>query len=254
MVEGAVLLWKWMIAALLGGGLVLRSFYALLEGEVEGWQAVLGMSLGLVLTVMAVSLAASLWYYPVLVSIILAGVVAYMLGAIESRIRERRMLEDDAARFLQAIEFDEKNAAAHAFLARVYRKQGKLQDAVGEYERAVELDPHDQEARSDLRYLLARMQQADGPIRCPRCETPFDAAGKTCPECGWSRSTIKGLRDVYASGALKRALLYGLSLTAGVGIISLLLGVSVEYTLTFLLVGWLAWVVLYFWWLLRDVV
>ena len=251
--QGALFI-KWLVAAISGGFLVLASFYAMLEREVEGWQGVLGMCLGVVLTALAISLAASPWYFPALTLMLFVGVLAYMLTLIDNRIRARRMIREDLARYREAIEFDDKNAAAHAFLGKLYRKQRRRREALAEYERAVELDPNDTESRSIVRALAEEVLGEPDLPRCPRCEAPLDPAAKTCLECGWSRSTVKGLRDVYASGWFKHTLLYAILISAGAWLLARILGTSVELTLTFLLVGWLVWLVLYFWWLLREMV
>jgi len=251
--EGAILLWKWMVALLVGGFLLIRSLYAMLEREVETWQGVAGMALGFSLTAVAISLAASPWYYPVVAAIILAAVVWQVGCVIAARIQQERMLEDDARRYREAIAFDAKNAAAHTFLAAVYRKQGRLHDAVSEYEIALQLDPQDAPVRHDLNTLLHELRGADTPSACPRCEAALDKSGKTCAQCGWSRSTVKGWREVHASGALKHGVIYGLLAGAAVWIVSLALGISAEFTLTFVLAAWLVLVVLFFYWVLRPV-
>ncbi|UCH33566.1 MAG: tetratricopeptide repeat protein [Armatimonadota bacterium] len=250
--EEAVLLGKWIIASFIGGGLILRSIYAILEREVETWQGILGISTGFALAAVAISLAASPWYYPVLLLIVMVGVVAHMLTVIDNRIRARRMLEEDEARCHEAIEFDDKNAAAHAFLAAVYCKQGRFAEAVSEYERAVELDPHDIETESRLTRLIAEIGERQELPVCPQCESPLDASGATCPECGWSRSTLKGLRDVYASGAVKQGLIYGVIVSTAIGVLSAILGVSMPFTFLVLFIGWLAVLVLFFRWIFRQ--
>lgn len=250
-VEGGVLLYKWLVASLLGGALVLRSIYAILEREIEAWQGLLGIAVGAALTSTAIALAKSPWYFPVLALIIVAGAAAYMLTLIDLRIRERRLLEQDEQRFREAIEFDEKNAAAHAFLARVYRKQGRLEEALRELENALALEPNEAQYRASLRALAAEIQTKPGAPSCPRCESALDE-GKTCPECGWSRSTIKGLRDIHQSGVLKRGLLYGMLVATGIGILGAIMRISLAFALTLLLAGWLVCGVLLFRWFLRQ--
>jgi len=252
--EGGVLLLKWLLAIAVGGALILRTVHALFEREIEVWQGLVALSVGIGLIVMAVSLALSPWYFPSLALTVLVVVIAYLGSIIETRIRWRRLLAEEEARYLEAIRFDDKNAAAHGYLASAYRQQGRLQEALDEYQRAIALDPNDPEWQAQLKALMVQIEETQAPLVCPRCEMPLDAAGKTCPKCRWSRSTLKGLRDVYAGGAVKRALIYGLLITAGVAVLARILGASVALTLTFLLVGWLACVVLYFWWLLRELV
>jgi len=251
-VQGGILLYKWLVASLVGGGLVLGSVYAILEREVEVWQGLVGILVGVTLTVIAVSLAMSPWYFSVLALIVLIGVIAHALRVMDTRIRERLMVEEDEQRFREAIEFDEKNAAAHAFLGRLYHREGRLQEALGELQRAAALDPNDARARSDLKALVEEMEARPAPPGCPRCESPLDASGKTCPQCGWSRSTVKGLRDIYAAGVLKRAVLYALLVSTGIGILGAILRIALAFTLTLLLVGWVVGVVLLFRWFLRQ--
>jgi tetratricopeptide (TPR) repeat protein len=248
-----ILFFKWLAASGLGGFLVIRSLHAMLDRDVETWQGLLGISTGVVLTVTAVSLATSPWYFPIVMFTALAATIAQTAGSVANRIRERQMLEEDAERFRAGIEFDEKNAAAHAFLAAVYRKQGRLKEAVAEYEIALALDPNDGASRANLKALAEQLQAREIVVRCPRCDTLLDAGRKSCPQCGWSRSTVQGLRELYTKGDLKRALIYSVLVTAGIGIYSLVFRVSLQLSLTVLLAGWLACVVLFFYWVVREV-
>lgn len=236
---GAVLLLKWMLAAGVVAPVVVRGVGAILERELEVWQALLTIGLGLSLTIAAIALALTPWYWPLLLLIVFVDVAIYMGQRLEDRARARRMAGEDIARYREAIEFDDKNAAAHAYLARVYRKQGRLAEAVTEFERAIELDANDAEARRDLKALVAEIQAVEAPPVCPRCQSPLDESGKTCPECGWSRSTAKGLRDVYSSGAVKQGLIWGIVVSTALGVVLTLLRVSIEFTLTLLIVGWI---------------
>jgi tetratricopeptide (TPR) repeat protein len=252
--KGGVLLLEWLFAIIVGGAFVVRVVHALFEREIEVWQGLVGICFGAGLTVMAISLALSPWYFPSLALIFLIAVTVYLGSLIEMRVRWRRLLAEEEARYLEAIRFDEKNAAAHGYLARVYRQQGRLEDALDQYQQAIALDPNDLEWPAKLKVLMAQIEEIQASPPCPRCEAPLDAAGKTCPKCGWWRSAVKGLRDVWASGAVKRGLVYGLVICAAVGVLARILGASVALTLTFVLVSCLAGVVLYCWWLLRELV
>ena len=249
---GAVLLLKWMLASAVVAPVVVRGVGAILEHDLEVWQGLASIGLGLSLGVVTIVLALTPWYWPLLLLIVLLDVAVYMGRHLEERVRARRMAEEDIARYREAIEFDEKNAAAHAYLARVYRKQGRLHDAIAEYEQALELDANDAEARRELKTLVAEVQAVEAPPKCPRCESPLDASGKTCPECGWSRSTIEGLRDVYASGVVKQGLIWGFVVSTAVGIALTLLRVSIEFTLTLLIVGWIVGFIFLMRWILHQ--
>ena len=51
--------------------------------------------------------------------------------------------QDDAAerRYLRAIELDPQSAAAMYYLGELYRRQGKLDDAISNFEQALAIDP-----------------------------------------------------------------------------------------------------------------
>jgi hypothetical protein len=248
---GAVLLAKWIVAAFVSGATILRVVGALIEREVEVWQGIVAISAAVVLTIMAISLAMTGWYLPILVCIVFLAVAVHTITIVDERLRAHRMQMEDIERYQKTIEFDEKNAAAHAYLARIYRKQGRFQEALAQYERAAALDPNDAEARRELKALIVQMQALEAAPACPQCESPLDPSGKTCPECGWSRSTIKGLRDVYASGGVKQGLIWGIVVSTAVGIVLTLLRISIQFTLTLLIIGWIIGFLFIMRWILR---
>jgi len=224
----------------------------MLEREIEVWQGLLGIGLAAAQTAVAVSLIGSIWYFPALLSIVGVFGIWHLLCTAASRRGEREMLEEDQRRCQRAIEFDHRNAAAHAFLAAVCRKQGRREEAAAEYEIAIGLDPRDTKTRHELKSLLREMQGLETAKRCPRCEGALDASGKTCPQCGWSCSTLKGLRDVWAGGAVKQGLLYGILVSTAVGVVGAVLRLSFEFTFGLLLGLWIVGLVLFLRWVLRE--
>lgn len=247
-----VLFVRFLIASLLGGGAAILTVHAMVEREVEVWQGLVVIGVVVGLTGTAISLASGPWFYLPLLCIILLFLIGHMARVLEVRVQEQQMLEDDVRRYREAIEFDARNAAAHAFLAAVYHKQGRLEEAIGEYEIAVELDPQDAKSRSRLKALARRLQEQPEFVRCPKCESELSAATKTCPKCGWSRAVVQGLREMRERGDFKRLLIAAIAVAFGIPVLSLLLRISIESTMTLLMLGWMVCVVFYFYWILRP--
>ena len=58
---------------------------------------------------------------------------------------------------MEAVELDPRDAAAHRLLGQIYRAAGLLANARRELETALQLDPRDEEASSELRGLGGRL-------------------------------------------------------------------------------------------------
>jgi tetratricopeptide (TPR) repeat protein len=74
--------------------------------------------------------------------------------------------EEAVACFKKAIELDPKDFGAHLNLGRVLREQGKFDEAIAEYREAIENYPKDVAARRDMAVLLATCP--DPKFRDPR--------------------------------------------------------------------------------------
>jgi protein involved in polysaccharide export with SLBB domain len=81
-----------------------------------------------------------------------------------------------AAIFEQAVRLDPQNADAHYSLGHAYFDLRQWKKVIGSFERVVELNPRDQEARDQL--LLARTMAHQGPERAP---TRPDTAPQSVP-------------------------------------------------------------------------
>jgi len=234
-----VLLIRALIAGGVGGALLVLTVHAILEREVEVWQGLIGASLAVGAIVLAVSLAASAWYYPSLTLVIFIMVIWHVARAVEAGVRQQQMLAQDAQRYLEAIEADGKNAAAHEFLADVYRRQGRIEEAIAEYEIAVALDPDDTEVRGKLNGAVRELQERAGPQSCPRCNRSLEEAAGACPGCGWSRTVTRAPQALTAQ-ALGRALACSALASAAVVILSIVGRFSIQAAVTALLLAWLA--------------
>ncbi len=91
------------------------------------------------------------------------GRAAYLLGnALASKLRFKEALE--AWRI--AVKFDSKNAIAHRNFARaLVQVEGKKEEAVAEFERAIALAPEDHHLYVEFDQLLAGMKQTERRIK-----------------------------------------------------------------------------------------
>lgn len=112
-----------------------------------------------------------------------------LLFAVLARLADRRvargLFDEEMDRYMQALELDPENVAAHSLLADAYRRMGKLEKAVEEYEEAVRLDPSLREERYWLERLRAKLAGEESrDLLCPRCRTPRPDKAAECPDCG----------------------------------------------------------------------
>jgi len=129
-----------------------------------------------------------------LLAVIVLGtpVVFYLMAKVSDRRLVRSFDEEDIAKYQEAIDLDPKNVAAHSFLGDVYRRQGRLQQAIEEYKAALTLDHTLKSERYWVQRLEAQLEsQARKEMTCPRCNTPRPGDADTCPECGRIYSTVE---------------------------------------------------------------
>ena len=79
--------------------------------------------------------------------------------------------EQAAAKFQHAIKINPESPDAHRYLGTVLEKQGDLKGASGAYEKALELDPSDTEARKSFDRLMQSQSGEDDPARVAEVET-----------------------------------------------------------------------------------
>jgi hypothetical protein len=132
------------------------------------------------------ALLASTGVFMLFVALLAAG--AFGLHSYSSFV-DRRMHqqfdEEDIAKYRAALELDPKNAAAHSFLAKTYRRQGRLDLALAEYQAALRIDPSLQEER----YWAARLRReleeaARREAQCRHCGAIGPPADGLCQGCG----------------------------------------------------------------------
>ena len=109
----------------------------------------------------------------------------------ERRLGER-LDEEEIAKYQQALELEPDNPYAHSLLADTYRRMGRIELAVTEYEVALRLNPSLREERYWLERLRKELDRRWGKeMSCPRCGEPRPSRASACPECGRLYSSIE---------------------------------------------------------------
>lgn len=107
-------------------------------------------------------------------AVILVAVFALKFG-ISDHFAARALTSRDAADAERAILFDPSNAASHHALADILRANGRIEAALGEYERSIELRRFDYRTRLDL----GTIQLEKGDVAA--AETSFREAVRLAP-------------------------------------------------------------------------
>jgi tetratricopeptide (TPR) repeat protein len=127
------------------------------------------------------------------------GMIYYAKHA--DRKLNRKFDNEDIAQYLEAIELDPTNVAAHSLLADLYRRQGSDAEALKEYEIAVKLSPGLQEERYWVQRLRTRMERGeyapDGSeamdTPCPQCGAIVPGSRERCQDCDYRLGKAKGM-------------------------------------------------------------
>lgn len=118
---------------------------------------------------------------------LLFGIVVWWALKRVSASQMRRYLdEQEIARYKATIERDPRNAGAHSYLGDVYLRMKRYDDAIREFEIALELDPTSRSDRYKLKKAREAKQQAEAHgIVCPRCRKINPRTVGKCIQCGW---------------------------------------------------------------------
>lgn len=91
-------------------------------------------------------------------------------------VRERKILkktsDEDIAYYLQQIERQPQSAAAHAALAKVYAKNARYDEAIAEYEQAIEIDPWHSDSEQFALHTALQAKRRLEKQSCP--SSPLD--------------------------------------------------------------------------------
>jgi len=158
----------------------------LIEGEIEFQDGIFliggygGLCIALIVLpgiglklLVALMIVGSVVLYPV----INARVHALSLQSFE---------ESQMWRYQQVLDQDPKNFAARQFLAEALYKLGRLDEAIEEMEKGLEMNPAAafQEHRKLESWKEERRWRDEGIFSCPECHAEVKRGQETCPTCG----------------------------------------------------------------------
>lgn len=191
----AIMVLKVAIFSFLAGGGAYWILSSWLSRLLSATEAVLLMVGLIIMMFFLVSFALSMDFAAIFVLLLLiaAGLFAFSYGTkVADRKLSERFDQEDIARYLEAIDLDPSNVAAHSLLADTYRRQGKHELALKEYEEAVRIAPDLQEERywiAQLKDKLAGIRHVGRPgeemdTPCPVCRAIVPGHLERCQECG----------------------------------------------------------------------
>lgn len=109
-----------------------------------------------------------------------------LIGSASNRRAIRQMQEDDLQRYQRIVRRDPQNAAAHASLADLYVTRGFFEDAITEYEQAIQISPEhtlaEQYKLRKTREDLAGMRNRP-MVTCTACGCLNPASERHCRRC-----------------------------------------------------------------------
>jgi Tetratricopeptide repeat len=184
---GALLVRVVLCAAIAGGGgyWVIASW---MNRRLSATEAVTLLAGLVVLVSFGVRLAtrASTGAFALLMALVAASVWGlYSYSNYVNRRTHQSFDEEDIAAYQAALELDPRNVAAHSLLAKTYRRQGRLELALEEYQAALRLDPSLQEERYWAARLKQQLEAAAGrEARCPHCGATGPPVDGLCQGCG----------------------------------------------------------------------
>jgi tetratricopeptide (TPR) repeat protein len=237
---GGVLLAKILLAA--GAGTAIAGALVTLwfDGILRAWEAP-GLLVGCAAFVgSTIVLADSPAYWAMLLAMVGCGAGVHVVARASERALERGFLDEDEERAKAAMAFDYKNTAAHALLGDVFRKRGKLREAIAEYEVCLQLQPDQLEERRKLERAVQELALQDGLERiCPACGARWPKGPDSCPECGRPGTAGQRFARWVAGGGAATFLWAGLAVAA-VSLLFWAVGFRSGAVVAFGVAAWLA--------------
>jgi tetratricopeptide (TPR) repeat protein len=153
-----------------------------------------------------------------------AGLLMRRLSRRSAEKISERLDEQEITRYLEVIDREPENAVAHSLLGDTYRRIGRLELAVGEYEEAVRLDPSLREERYWLERLRADLERRSRKeMSCPRCGALRPKRALECPECGRPYSSIETWsHTIRVMEPRRKAMWFGLGVGALIAVAAML--------------------------------
>lgn len=134
------------------------------------------------------ALVIKFWGHPVSYILLVLVLLACGLSPVlSSRLDRRALVEmdnEDIRKYKLALEHDPRNAAARSFLARVYLKQKRYDEAIEQFQLALEAYPDSIEDQRLLKKAVRERQQAEAEgVVCPACGAINPPGAHTCGGC-----------------------------------------------------------------------
>jgi len=82
-----------------------------------------------------------------------------------TQIEQNRLMDEAEEQFEKAMQYDNRNVSVYWRLAKVYYSQGRLENAARCYQRLLELDPNDTDAKKALKKLSRSIPDQSGKLR-----------------------------------------------------------------------------------------
>jgi len=115
----------------------------------------------------------------------------------------RGLIEEDMERAFDLLARDEDDPIAHSVLGDCYRKQGRLHDAIAEYETALRVVPNMPEVKASLVAVQReRAEREENKERCRECGRLVYRGAPVCPECGAERRRPGAVGEMVKEGSL----------------------------------------------------
>ncbi len=161
--------------------------------RIRGWEALslLGVMLGVLYFSVSLVFNGNPLGMFIPPAALLAGLLARVILELLDRRRYEQFDEEDLHRYRDAIAQDPKNVAAHSLLADLLRRMGRLEEAIAEYQAALDLDGSLKEEKYWLEHCRKELERrAPGAeMTCPRCGAVRRRGEPECYECGRAYST-----------------------------------------------------------------
>jgi len=236
---GPILLLKIMLAAGAGAAAASAIVAMWFDNILEAWEGASLLVACAIFVGLTIVMAGTPGYILMLLALAVGAVAARVTSRLGDRALERRFLDEDERSAREAIQFDYKNAAAHALLGDVLRKRGRLREAIVEYEVSLNLQPDQPEEHRKLETAVRELALQEGTETiCPHCNATWPRGARNCPECGMPRSRGRQFVRWVAAGGLETLVWAGVTIAA-LSLLLWIVGLKVAALLAFGVAAWL---------------
>ena len=161
-------------------------FVAWLDRMLAGWEVMVLIGALVGFAGLTIRLSETGWFYVLLLLAVSAwAITVYVIPEAIAKRHGKTFLDHDMRAYQKALDFDPNNIAAYVALGDAYLKQGDVDQAIVEYEKALELDPKLIVERGKLEHAKREKALRDGAqMFCFRCLTPRVKGADDCLSCG----------------------------------------------------------------------